>query len=68
MCERENEHGKNNEWMHKGLCRIEKETENYILMKLKIQQSIDNARKRWRQCLEEANGDLQKARELYDKM
>ena len=31
-----------------------------------IEQSINNAHNRWEQCLKEANGDLVKARELYD--
>lgn len=30
-----------------------------------IEQSINNARNRWERCLKEANGDLEKARELY---
>lgn len=33
----------------------------------KIEQSINNAREWWEQCLNEANGDIKKARELYDK-
>ena len=33
----------------------------------RIDESIDNAHNRWQQCLKEANGDLEKARELYDK-
>ena len=32
-----------------------------------IKQSINNAHNRWEQCLEEANGNIKKARELYDK-
>lgn len=32
-----------------------------------IEQSINNAHNRWEQCLKEANGDLVKARELYDR-
>ena len=32
-----------------------------------IEQSIKNARERWEKCLEEVNGDIEKARGLYDK-
>ena len=32
-----------------------------------IEESINNARKRWEQCLKEANGNIKKARELYDR-
>ena len=31
-----------------------------------IERSIDNAHNRWQQCLKEANGNIKKARELYD--
>ena len=34
---------------------------------LKIEQSINNARERWERCLKEANGNIKKARELYNK-
>jgi len=33
----------------------------------KTQESIRNARERWEECLNEANGDLEKAREVYDQ-
>ena len=32
-----------------------------------IEQSINSAVERWELCLEEANGNIKKARELYDK-
>ena len=34
----------------------------------KTEKSIKNARDRWEECLKEANGDLEKARELYDQL
>lgn len=34
----------------------------------KTEESIKNARDRWEECLKEANGDLEKARELYDQL
>lgn len=37
----------------------------YIDKEKIIEQSINNARNRWERCLKEANGDLEKARELY---
>jgi len=33
----------------------------------KIEESIENARKEWEECLEEANGDIPEARRLYDE-
>ena len=33
----------------------------------KIDESISNAHNRWKRCLEEANGDIKKARKLYDR-
>jgi hypothetical protein len=38
------------------------------LNETKIEQSINNARKRWEQCLKETDGNIKKARELYDKI
>lgn len=32
----------------------------------KTEESIRNARDRWEDCLKKANGDLEKARELFD--
>lgn len=34
----------------------------------KTEESIENARKRWEECLEAANGDLEKAEKLYDQV
>ena len=34
----------------------------------KTEESIKNARRRWEECLKKANGDLKKARELYDQL
>ncbi len=34
---------------------------------LKIEESIRHAREMWEECLKEANGDLEKARRLYDE-
>ena len=45
---------------------IDKQTREVTKEKI-IEQSINNAGNRWERCLKEANGDLEKARELYDK-
>ena len=37
-------------------------------MPKKTEESIKNARKSWEECLKKANGDLEKARELYDQL
>jgi hypothetical protein len=34
----------------------------------KTEESIKNARKSWEECLKKVNGDLEKARELYDQL
>jgi hypothetical protein len=34
----------------------------------KTEDSIKNARKSWEECLKKVNGDLEKARELYDQL
>lgn len=34
----------------------------------KTEESIENARKRWEECLKAANGDLEKAEKLYDRV
>ena len=34
----------------------------------KTEESIKNARKSWEECLKKANGDLEKARGLYDQL
>ncbi|HJH27276.1 MAG TPA: hypothetical protein C5S37_11055 [Methanophagales archaeon] len=34
----------------------------------KTEESIKNARKSWEECLKKVNGDIEKARELYDQL
>ncbi len=34
----------------------------------KTEEAIENARKRWGECLKAANGDLEKAERLYDQV
>lgn len=34
----------------------------------KTEESIENAKKRWEECLKVANGDLEKAEKLYDQL
>ncbi|MBC8521494.1 MAG: hypothetical protein H8D26_05835 [Methanomicrobia archaeon] len=34
----------------------------------KTEESIKNAKECWEECLKEANGDLEKARKLYDQV
>jgi len=34
----------------------------------KTEESIKNAKECWEECLKEANGDLEKARKLYDQI
>jgi hypothetical protein len=34
----------------------------------KMEESIENARKRWEECRKAANGDLEKAEKLYDRV
>lgn len=34
----------------------------------KTEESIRNARERWEECFKKANGDLEKACELYDQL
>ena len=35
---------------------------------IRIEESINHAHNQWQQCLEEAKGNIKKARELYDRM